>query len=57
MKLPLRPEHAEEEKKFAIYICKRIMVSDSAGRSCLFSIMELSFHSENTEEEEYLFLL
>ena len=57
MKLPIHPKHAEEEKYFFFYICKRIIALDSAGRSCLFSILKLFFHSKNTGEEEYLFLL
>ena len=54
---PLYPEHAEEEKYFFFYICKRIIALDSAGRSCLFSILKLSFHSKNSGEEEFFFLL
>ena len=42
MKLPLHPEHAEEEKKF-FYICQGIIVWDSAGRLCLFDIKKLPF--------------
>ena len=42
MKLPLNPEHAEEEKEFFFYICKRITVCDSAGRSCLYPFPGLS---------------
>ena len=55
MKLPLYPEHAEEEKKSFSYICQGIIICDSAGRSCLISIMKLPFHSEFVEEEEYFF--
>jgi len=31
MKFPLHPKHAEEEKYFFFYICKRIIALDSAG--------------------------
>ena len=51
------PSLAYRRKKIILlFLCQRIKVWDSAGWSCLFSILKLFFHSKNTGEEEYLFL-
>ena len=57
MKFPLYPEHAEEEKAFFLYMCKRNIVFDSANLLRIFGIIELPFHSESVEEEEYVFIM
>ena len=52
------PSLAYRRKKIILlFLCQRIKVWDSAGWSCLFSILKLPFHSENVEEEEYFLFL